>query len=200
MQGQYLPNIAFIGRAGSGKDTAAELLIETLGYRRLGFADLLKDVAATLWGDQARTDRNKLQALGMAVREIDQDTWVNGALAKLTEHKGQARLVGSMPSAEMNGPYFEMHPVAVTDCRFPNEVRALRSHGFVLIRIEADRDQRIRRLTANGKLGEGDWENHISETILDDVATDYTVYNLTDKAQLLDDTVKCIDLERRAKV
>lgn len=173
------PNIAFIGKAGSGKDTAAELLIETLGYARIAFADALKDVCEELWGDEARKDRDKLQKLGMAVREIEPDTWVNLALAKLP----------------ITGPHGTVRPIAVTDCRLHNEAWALKGEGFIIIRILADRNDRINRLRTNGKLGPSGWEDHVSETELDEWPEDYRVHNLGSKADLIDELARTIALE-----
>jgi hypothetical protein len=61
-----VPNIALLGKAGSGKDTAAEPAGgELYPYQRVAFADKLKDVATIIWGPGARTDRTKLQKLGV---------------------------------------------------------------------------------------------------------------------------------------
>lgn len=169
------PNIAFIGKAGAGKDTAAELLIESLSYYRLAFADKLKDVAAALWGDEARTDRDKLQRLGEYVRQIDPDTWVNCALAR---HKTDL-------------------PCAVTDCRYRNEAWRLKGEDFIVVRVMCDRNERINRLRTNGKLGPAGWEQHISETDLDDWPADYQVWNGagTTKVNLLEQLTSVIKQE-----
>ena len=62
-----LPNVAFIGKAGAGKTTGADFLAAEFGYMRASFAKPLKDVAAQIWGESARTDRAKLQGLGVCV-------------------------------------------------------------------------------------------------------------------------------------
>jgi dephospho-CoA kinase len=197
------PNLAFIGKAGSGKDTAAELLIETLGYRRLAFADKLKDVAESIWGPTARTDRDKLQKLGEYVRNIDEDAWVNAALAQTVEQNGQRRLVDAYPGspvrvADDKPMIVAYHPIIVTDCRYRNEAWTLQGEDFVIVRIEADRNERINRLRSNGKLGPDGWEDHVSETDLDTWPADYNVQNLGSKADLLDDLARVLALESGA--
>lgn len=173
----HLPQLAFIGKAGSGKDTAAELLIEHLGYKRVAFADKLKDVAADLWGADARKDRDKLQRLGEYVRRIDPDTWVDYAMLRITP---------------------DTSPTVVTDCRYHNEAWKLKGAGFMIVRIVADRTERINRLRTNGKLGPDGWEQHVSEVELDTWPEDYTVKNIGTKADLFDDLTRVIRLEQDA--
>lgn len=49
--------VAVSGWAGSGKDTLANLLIKTYGFKRIGFADPLKDTVAEQFGfDRASLD------------------------------------------------------------------------------------------------------------------------------------------------
>ena len=156
-----LPNIAFIGKAGAGKTTAAQLLMSTFGYGKFAFADPLKDIATQIWGESARTDRDKLQRLGVAVREIDSDAWANLLVRK----------VKALPPGVR---------VTVDDCRFPNEAQLLGEIGFVFVRIEADTMARVERLIAIDKLQDELQLVHESETALDDFVSDYTVFNQQD--------------------
>lgn len=199
-----LPNIAFIGKAGAGKDTAGALLIEHFGYRRLSFADKLREVAVDLWGEEARNDRDKLQGLGVTVRKIEPDTWVNAALAKLTTDVDGTERICVAPTVQVDEAGTTTvapatwHPVVVTDLRFPNEAEALTAAGFVTVRIESDRTRRIRRLEANGKLGLGDWETHESETALDSWPEQYRVTNDADLPSLFAELVRVITTFRGA--
>lgn len=145
-------SIAVIGRAGSGKTTAAEYLADIHGYIRVSFAGTLKEVATHIWGPDARTDRDKLQKLGMAVREIDPNAWVNAALRAV-------RLHDEAGSDEK---------FVIDDCRFPNEYWALKELGFVFLQVQAPEITRIERLQRNGKLTDVEQLNHVSETALDD--------------------------------
>jgi dephospho-CoA kinase len=145
------PRLAFSGKAGAGKTTAAEFLEAGAGYQRTSIAGPLKDMAAKLWGTEARTDREKLQQLGVAVRNIERDTWVKLLLAKIDT------------AAEMHNGN---RPV-IDDLRFPNEWWELKKAGFVLVEVWAPKFRRVDRLKANGKfqnLGQLDDE---SETALD---------------------------------
>lgn len=152
------PNIAFMGKAGAGKTTAAAVL-EGLGYRKLSFAAALRDTAVGIWGEEARNDRDKLQRLGVAVRDIDEDAWA-GKLFRTVDQMGASSV-----------------PVCVDDMRFPNEYWGLMERGFVIVRVEADRTQRIDRLKASGKWQSEDQLAHVSESALDFEPADHFIRN-----------------------
>ena len=160
-------SIAFIGRAGSGKDSAASRLYPA-GYRRVALADPVREVALHIdpWVetdqgltrlstlvDQLGWDRAKrsvpevrrlLQNVGVAVRSVEPDFWLRQAL----------RQVASLEQEHV--------PVVVTDCRFRNEAVALREAGFLLARV------------VRPGLEPAD---HVSETDLDSFPTDATLCN-----------------------
>lgn len=175
-----LPDFAFIGKAGAGKTTASDMLVGYFHYTPFSFATPLKTIAGQLWGEKARKDRDKLQRLGVAVREIEQDTWVNLLL------KDRENLV---PDG----------PVVVDDCRFENEFTALGAAGFVFIRIEAPREQRIDRLRANGKLTDEAQLDHVSETALDHVTPDFVIWNdePNNADQFLEQIISILNREAR---
>lgn len=174
-RGTRLPHVAILGKAGAGKTTGAEYLARNYGYAILSFATLLKDVSAQIWGEDARKDREKLQRLGVAVREIDEDAWVNAALRSIRSDL----------------------PVVVDDCRFPNEYWALRERGFVFVRVEAPEETRIDRLQRNGKLQDISQLNHVSETSLDDVFADHRIVNVAGELAYGDEITDILQKELR---
>jgi hypothetical protein len=161
MSGVKLPHIAFIGKAGAGKSTAADILVERFGYEKLSFAAPLKAGCAT------QTDRSLLQRVGHGVRALHEDFWVNLFLAEV-----ERREVVVGYGEHVLPPRF-----VVDDCRYPNEVQALKAHGFVIVRIAALQQTRIDRLKQNGKLQDEDQLNHESETALDEFHADYYLRN-----------------------
>lgn len=169
-----LPDIAFIGKAGAGKTTAAQWC-EELGSKRMSFATGVRDAVELMWGAEHRNDRDKLQKLGTDVaRLIDPDVWLNMFL-RAYESRG------------------EPNPVVVDDCRFENEYWALKARGFVIIRIEADEDLRLVRLRDSGKTTTREQLEHVSETRLDHANVDFTIGNTGDKLEFIErvsDTVK----------
>ena len=164
-----LPRIGLMGRARTGKDTAAGLLVP-YGYTRLAFAEPLRDLAVevdpyvgvvdgravryteavmAVGYERAKDDhlelRRVLQRLGTGARHVLGDSvWVDALAA----------LVDAMPV---------WAPVVVTDVRFPNEAERLRQLGFVMVRLTR---------TAAPPAGE-----HVSETALDRVPADVTYAN-----------------------
>lgn len=105
--------VGIAGYAGSGKDTAADVLVE-LGWQRVAFAGALKDLAGRIGWDGRKDEpgRRLLQDLGVAARDIlGADVWVNA-------------LMGSLPERAV-----------VTDVRFPNEVAAIHDHGGLVVRV-----------------------------------------------------------------
>jgi hypothetical protein len=133
------PNIALSGLAGSGKDTVAAHLVAHYGFTRLALADPLKEMALRIdpiiaavageplrlvylvdrygWDDVKRSfpeSRRFLQQLGGAVREIDDEFWLDTLFGEISRTAG---------------------PIVVTDVRYMNELVQLRRNGFVPVRI-----------------------------------------------------------------
>ncbi|MER5638414.1 hypothetical protein ABT095_15815 [Kitasatospora sp. NPDC002227] len=168
-------HVALIGRARSGKDTAAARLTGEHLYTRVAFADPLKDLALSVdpivsaepghfgylptrlsavvkregW-ERAKSRpevRRTLQHLGQAIRDVDPFFWVSIALSKLD--------VASRWNL----------PVVVTDCRYRNEADELRARGFLIVRI------------VRPDLSEQPGSEHVSETELDDYPEDAVIHN-----------------------
>lgn len=140
---QHSNVVAFSGRAGSGKSTAAEALIAR-GFVRIKFADILKDmmrafyssaglsrdqIEARIEGDLKerpdyllgnKTPRHAMQTLGTdwGREMIDPELWVTAwkARAMTILHGGER--------------------VVVDDIRFANEARAVRGLGGTVVRLE----------------------------------------------------------------
>ena len=116
--------VGLAGKAGSGKDEVASILIRDHGFTRVAFADVLKQVALDLdprvggitrlshivngrggWDEAKKYPevRRTLQNLGVAIRAVDANFWVrNSGLETLVERGVD---------------------VVVSDVRFPNEAQ-----------------------------------------------------------------------------
>lgn len=151
--------IAISGKIGSGKSTLASFLFQELEQNGKkceikNFADNLKRICYILTGYYGYTQEEKnlylsdwgktvgeiLQVIGTnAMREhFDKDVWVKSTLSKLKEDT--VYIIG--------------------DCRFLNEVDAIKKKNGIVIRLNGD-PSNIRK-TSNRDL------NHLSETALDD--------------------------------
>lgn len=142
--------IGFVGFIGSGKDTAADYLVNSHGFRRDSFANTLKDAVSCVFG----WDRTMLEGRTAASREWrDQvDTWWANRLdiPHLTPRwvlqywgtdvlrKGFnddiwiAALENKMRKTTDN--------IVISDVRFPNEIKAIRNSGGRVFRIKRGAD------------------------------------------------------------
>lgn len=129
------PVVAFSGVAGSGKSTAAQHLVDTLGYTRVRFAGPLKAMIRAIGlqdehieGDrkevpcdllQGKTPRHAMQTLGSEWGRacLGEDFWV-GIWRMSAQHvlDGGGRVV-------------------TDDCRFPNEAATVRRMGGSVYRV-----------------------------------------------------------------
>lgn len=141
--------VGIIGFAGSGKDTIADFFVNDKNFIKDSFARTLKDAASVLFGwdrdmlDGTTSDSRKwreipdpywstqmdkkeftprlaLQLLGTeAIREtFFQDFWVSTVIKRYLEN-GKPNTV-------------------ITDCRFPNEINAIRQNGGKIIHVARD--------------------------------------------------------------
>lgn len=142
--------IGFVGQIGAGKDTAADLLVNSYGFRRDSFASTLKDAISMIFG----WDRTLLEGRTTESREWrDQvDTWWATRLnmPELTpryvlQHWGTEVCRGAfhddiwIASLE-NKLRNTTDNVVITDVRFPNEISAIHNSGGTVIRIKRGPD------------------------------------------------------------
>lgn len=169
-----MKHVALLGKARSGKDTVAGILVRHASYTRLAFADKLKEAALRTnpyiplgharvcvrladlisrvgWEtakDQFPEVRRFLQEYGQTVREMDPDFWVRPVAAQVIQ-----------------GTEWNM-PCVVSDVRYRNEVDALKELGAIVVRVERE-----------GAGLTGDAARHDSETELDGLEPDHVLQN-----------------------
>lgn len=162
--------VGISGKISSGKDTAAAVMTDDFGFKKVAFADELKRTAMRwfgftplqLWGPSelralkspkfpdGPTARQVTQFLGTEVgRKLYEELWVS-LLGETC-----ARLAVGMPSS--SNLSYDYHPVrglfvregwwpppagiVIPDVRFPNEIAAVKDWGGVLIRVERQTDR-----------------------------------------------------------
>jgi adenylate kinase family enzyme len=129
--------IAICGRMASGKTTLANEIVKNYGEGEvLSLATEVKNVARRVFG-MVEKDRPLLQQIGMKMRDIEQDVWLNFLLRQ---------------ADDSDAPI-----VVVDDVRFVNEVDKMRNDGFVTIKIVIDEERQLERLK---KTYPNDWEIH----------------------------------------
>jgi hypothetical protein len=167
--------IGLNGYAQAGKDTTANILIEKYGFRRVAFADKLRELLYATdpkinyydeevmnlqtfvdnhgWDKvkQVPEVRRMLQNIGLSAREMfHTDFWVEQAFATV------------LPGED----------IVVTDVRFPNEYDKVKSLGGQLWRVKRNNVAAV--------------NNHISESALDAYKFDQIITNNGSIAELED--------------
>lgn len=135
--------IGICGFIGSGKDTAADYLVENYGFTRDSFAGTLKDAVAAIFGwDRELVDGRTKEARDW--REQVDPWWAE----RLEMSNLTPRLVLQLWGTEVGRQAFHNDiwiaslenklrksdgDVVITDCRFPNEVQAIKNAGGIVI-------------------------------------------------------------------
>jgi hypothetical protein len=142
--------IGFVGFIGSGKDTAADYLVNFHGFRRDSFANTLKDAVAAVFGwDRVLLEGRTAEA--RAWRE-EVDTWW---AERLEMPKLTPRWVLQYWGTEVCRQGFHddiwiasvenkmrktSDNIVISDVRFPNEIKAIHNAGGKVIRVKRGAD------------------------------------------------------------
>ncbi|MCK4649204.1 hypothetical protein KAT51_06750, partial [bacterium] len=116
------------------------------GYKRYAVADEVKRIAMRLFKMKEK-DRKLLQDIGFKMREIRPTVWIDFLIDQI---RGKDKIV-------------------VDDIRYPNEYEALKKEGFKMIRVVADREICIKRLSERDGTAAIERLDDESETAMDDV-------------------------------
>jgi dephospho-CoA kinase len=192
-----IANIAFVGGAGAGKTTAADVLVDRfpdLAYERISFAEPLKIMLDTI------TDRQRLQEFGTdVVRAYEPEAWVRLFLWHL-DLKAEIRkqtIIAKTRGRAADAAWFNVHWVN-DDCRFENELAMLVDTGWWIIEVLAPLQTRIDRLTRNGKLSDPTELEHSSERSLGALVPHAVLVNNGTEDELADELAEILEtLQRR---
>ena len=176
--------IAFSGKRGVGKTTAALHLVEKYGFKRVSFADRLKEIGCMLFPFKNQdlstkgkekpfsvydwTPRDFLISLGQFMRYFDPDYWVKAS--NLDKLEGR---------------------VVIDDLRFPNEAEYIKSLGGIIIRIE-----RYENLNIYGKNLDDPSETSMDNYKYDHKIDDCRNVSMDDLTSSLDDLAKQLGIRR----
>lgn len=136
--------IGVCGLIGAGKDTIADYLVNIHEFRRESFAGTLKDAVAAVFG----WDRVMLEGRTRASRAWREqpDAWWSQRLGREVTPRWVLQYWGTevcrrgfhddvwIASLENKLRTTTDH-VVISDCRFPNEIAAIRSAGGSVIRV-----------------------------------------------------------------
>ena len=138
--------IGICGFIGSGKDTIADYLVNVRQFRRVSFAGTLKDAVSAVFGwdrellegrtQESRTWREQRdgwwsQRLGQEItpRQVLQQWGTEVCRKSYHDEIWVASLENRLRNSQ--------NDVVITDCRFPNEIRAIHRSGgkVILVRL-----------------------------------------------------------------
>jgi len=164
--------IGICGFIGSGKDTAADYLVNFHGFKRESFAATLKDAVANVFG----WDRDMLEGRTKESREWreTEDAWWTTRLGMpitprwilqywgtdvLRQHFHDdiwiASLENKLRTAKDN--------VVISDCRFPNEIKGLKQQGGQIVWIQRGITPHWYDIAAQANKGSANAQNWLTE-------------------------------------
>jgi hypothetical protein len=136
--------IGVCGFIGSGKDTVADYLVNLHHFRRESFANTLKDAVSAVFG----WDRTMLEGRTKQAREWreQQDNWWTNRLGIVITPRWVLQNWGT--EVCRNGFHDDIwiaslenklrnstDDVVISDCRFPNEIAAIKHSGGLVVRV-----------------------------------------------------------------
>jgi len=167
--------IGLTGYAQSGKDTVADFLVNNYGYRRVAFADQLREALYRL---NPKIDIADMVGVPLATA-VDGLGWENVKVDSQDARQLLQRM-GTEVGRQMFGENFwvdramsgisKFDKVVFTDVRFPNEYRSIKSREGAVWRIS--------------RSGVGAVNSHASETAMDSISADRDVANDFSKEDL----------------
>ncbi|MBS4195351.1 deoxynucleotide monophosphate kinase family protein [Lederbergia citri] len=165
--------IALTGRLRSGKDSVAESLWFDHGFEPpIAFGSALKYYADKIYAHTPREldgkQRRMYQVFGQAVREYDPDVWIRHAEFSVEQSLNKRDTVG----------------VVVSDLRQPNEYEWCRKNGFIIVRVNAPLEARVKRAEIAGDAFELADLEHDTESYVDKFEVDYEIVNEGSLAEL----------------
>lgn len=194
--------IGIVGFIGSGKGTAADILVEKKNFHKLSFADTVKDATAAIFGWprpllEGDTEESRI------FRETKDEFW-----SERFDYDFSPRLALQLMGTEAGRDVFHpdvwvyalerrlaMYPnVVIPDVRFANEMDFIRSKGGFVVRVKRGADpewfdtaktansipqkqeEYITKLTATNRMDE-EYKVHYSEWAWVGQEFDYVLHN-----------------------
>lgn len=140
--------IGTIGFIGSGKGTAADILVEKHGFVKLSFADAVKDATAAIFGWQRSLLEGDTEE-SRIFRETRDDWWSEKTGKHITP-RYMLQIMGTEAGRDVFHKdiwvyalerKMEMYQnVVIADVRFPNEIEWMRSKGGFAVRVTRGSD------------------------------------------------------------
>ena len=161
--------IAICGHKFSGKSTVARLLHNATGYPVVSFADKLKDITCVLSGctreDLEDYDFKETQLVPDYLRPYCGNA-KKPTFRAFLQHFGSEVMRGVNDNIWIDCTLSNCgKDTIISDCRSPNEAKAIKARGGIVIKVM--------RPLARAE------DSHQSETLIDEIDADYTLWNDT---------------------
>lgn len=117
--------IGIAGRARAGKDTVAEHLVKTYGFKQFSFAEHLKNVAEVAGWNGLKDIRGRilLQELGDVLRHYDESIFISNLIGKMKYYDMILTGFGTLTTPPQEAK------IVVSDVRLLPEIEALKNIG-----------------------------------------------------------------------
>lgn len=169
--------IGICGFIGAGKDTIADYLVNTHGFRRESFANTLKDAVSAVFG----WDRTLLEGRTREAREWREQVdlwWARRLNMPALTPRWVLQYWGTdvlrkgfhndlwIASLE-NKLRSTVDDVVISDCRFPNEIYSIRAAGGLVVRVVRGPEPDWYQDAVNANAGSSNMSWLISKTKLE---------------------------------
>jgi hypothetical protein len=138
--------VGLVGYIGVGKGSVADILVQQHSFKKESFANSVKDAVSTIFGwDRALLEGDTPES--RAWREQDDKFW-SEKLGKPFSPRLALQLMGTEAGRDVFHPDLWVHTVlnrcakntnhnyVIADVRFPNEIKAIREAGGIVIRVK----------------------------------------------------------------
>jgi hypothetical protein len=140
--------IGVVGFIGSGKGTVADILVESFGYKKLAFADAVKDATAAIFGWPRHLLEGDTEE-SRVFRE-SKDEWWSQKMERDFTPRLALQLMGTEAGRDVFHPdvwilalekKLELYKdVVIADVRFPNEMKFIQDRGGFIVRVKRGSD------------------------------------------------------------
>lgn len=159
--------IGITGHKFSGKSTVAKMLSEMLDYKVVSFADKLKDITCVLSGctreDLENYEFKEKQLVPIHMRPYCGST-KNPTYRAFLQHFGSEVMRSVNDSIWIDSTLLNCGDNAIiSDCRFPNEAKAIKECGGIIIKVVRD------SVVSD--------DTHQSEMMIDEIEPTYIIPN-----------------------